>query len=238
MPLASGWLGFWGNSDSHRPLRDFSVWTFQCRGDLRFSFTHLFQNVLLEEGPWNQKVVYNTGSETSSATKMIVLWLKAVVLIRIYIISCIFQIFLKITAVFSGFSNQQTQSLSTTVFNKMVTCWAVKGWKSLAMWFLFVFVRQITVPGTLPTTAVGRGWIHPAHLCLLSQYPPSLQVSMSTRLWPGRRGEDRRRVHYSSGSLKYFLHHMLWTDVTRVYSALQNTSVTLELKMIQHIFVS
>ena len=35
------------------------------------------------------------------------------------------------------------------------TCWAVKGWKSLAMWFLFVFVHQITVPGTLPATATG-----------------------------------------------------------------------------------
>lgn len=33
------------------------------------------------------------------------------------------------------------------------TCWAVKEWKSLAMWFLFLFVHQITVPGTLPTTA-------------------------------------------------------------------------------------
>lgn len=34
-----------------------------------------------------------------------------------------------------------------------VTYWAVKEWKSLAMWFLFLFVHQITVPGTLPTTA-------------------------------------------------------------------------------------
>lgn len=45
----------------------------------------------------------------------------------------------------------------------MFTCWAVKGWKSLAMWFLFVFVHQITVPGTLPATATGPEH-HPACL--------------------------------------------------------------------------
>lgn len=33
------------------------------------------------------------------------------------------------------------------------------------MWFLLFVVHQITVPGTLPTTATGCGCIHPAPLC-------------------------------------------------------------------------
>lgn len=45
----------------------------------------------------------------------------------------------------------QKQPAMETV--RWVTGWAVKEWKSLAMWFLFLFVHQITVPGTLPTTA-------------------------------------------------------------------------------------
>lgn len=33
------------------------------------------------------------------------------------------------------------------------------------MWFLLFVVHQITVPGTLPTTATGCGRIHPAPVC-------------------------------------------------------------------------
>lgn len=44
--------------------------------------------------------------------------------------------------------------------HKVVTCWAATEWKSLAMWFLSFVVHQITVPGTLPATAMAESTLH------------------------------------------------------------------------------
>lgn len=80
------------------------------------------------------------------------------------------------------------------------------------MWFLFLFVHQITVPGTLPTTAGGGGWIHPAPPCpsMPSASPPtsswapdvSGHGSCGAPVTWKREEKERCRVHYSSESPK------------------------------------
>lgn len=54
----------------------------------------------------------------------------------------------------------------------------VQRWKSLAMWFSILFIHQITVPGTLPTTAAT---LDPKALQLRSSWVPGLLVPYGER---------------------------------------------------------
>lgn len=85
--------------------------------------------------------------------------------------------------------------------HKVVTCWAATEWKSLAMWFLSFVVHQITVPGTLPATAMAESTLHlfassPVTLKALDDHIySSFQANVT---WKKRRGLSQAKEMYTT----------------------------------------